>query len=215
MVYEEWTKFVWLWIYSWRAFMNIKKQEVLRRINRLLFVDTNGPHWKRRVQQFFCCCMCIRNCGDVSIEPFPINNKGEGYTDTHAHIQTTTWSHKPVFIYSFFFQNKESRLRGRKFLSHLSDFRVVKKNLLHNACSRPSVNLYQDFIIFFSCPSYIRMLEDTLSPVMAGIFLLALGCLCFSSFSVITVSYENFLWHNKPQTSIWLGLERPCHSSSG
>jgi hypothetical protein len=52
----------------------------------------HGPHWKRRVQQFFYCCLCIRYRGNVSTEPLPSNDKG----DTH----TATWSHKPTFIFS-------------------------------------------------------------------------------------------------------------------
>jgi hypothetical protein len=38
------------------------------RINRLLSL-------KRRVQQFFYCCVCIRYCGNVSTEPLPSNDK--------------------------------------------------------------------------------------------------------------------------------------------
>jgi hypothetical protein len=56
------------------------KQEVLGRINCILAFDT----WtaiKRRVQQFFYCCVCIRWCGNVFISPFPSNDRG-------IHIQT-------------------------------------------------------------------------------------------------------------------------------
>jgi hypothetical protein len=35
-------------------------QEVLRRTNPLLSLMRHGPHWKRRVRQFFYCCVCIR-----------------------------------------------------------------------------------------------------------------------------------------------------------
>jgi hypothetical protein len=106
-----------------------KDLKVLRRTHRLLSLIWHGLRWKRRVQQFFYCCMCIRYRGNVSTdplpsndrrifteplpstdketftEPLPSNNRGE-YTDTHA--QTATWSHKPTL----FFQNKESRLKS-------------------------------------------------------------------------------------------------------
>jgi hypothetical protein len=35
-----------------------------------------GPHWKRRVQQFFCCWVYICYCGNVSTEPLPSNDRG-------------------------------------------------------------------------------------------------------------------------------------------
>jgi hypothetical protein len=34
-----------------------------------------GPHWKRFVQQFFYCCVCILYLGNVSTEPLPSNDK--------------------------------------------------------------------------------------------------------------------------------------------
>jgi hypothetical protein len=52
------------------------KQEVLGRTNRLLSLILHGPHWKRRVQQFFYCCVCIRYLGNVSTEPLPSNDRG-------------------------------------------------------------------------------------------------------------------------------------------
>jgi hypothetical protein len=52
------------------------QQEVLGRTNRLLSLIRHGPHWKRRVQQFFYCCMCMRYRGNVSTEPMPSNDKG-------------------------------------------------------------------------------------------------------------------------------------------
>jgi hypothetical protein len=54
----------------------LSKQEVLGRTNRLLSLTRHGPHWKRRVQQFFYCCVCIRYRGKVSTEPLPSNDKG-------------------------------------------------------------------------------------------------------------------------------------------
>jgi hypothetical protein len=52
------------------------KQEVLGRTSRLLSLIRNGSLWKRRVQQFFCCCMCISYLGNVSTKPFPSNDRG-------------------------------------------------------------------------------------------------------------------------------------------
>jgi hypothetical protein len=40
-------------------------QEVLGRTKRLLSLIRHGPHRKRRVQQLFCCCMCIQCRGNV------------------------------------------------------------------------------------------------------------------------------------------------------
>jgi hypothetical protein len=57
--------------------LNFKnKQEVLRRTNRLLFLIRHGTHWKRRVQQFFYCCVCICYLVYVSTEPLPSNDRG-------------------------------------------------------------------------------------------------------------------------------------------
>jgi hypothetical protein len=53
-----------------------KKQEVLGRTNRLLSSIRHGPHWKRRVQQFFYFCVCIRYRCNVSTEPLPSNDRG-------------------------------------------------------------------------------------------------------------------------------------------
>jgi hypothetical protein len=52
------------------------KQEVLGRTNRLLSLIRHGPHLKRRVQQFFYYCVCIRYRGNVSIEPLPSKDRG-------------------------------------------------------------------------------------------------------------------------------------------
>jgi hypothetical protein len=54
---------------------SIAKQEVLGRTNRLLSLIRHGPHWERRVQQFYC-CVCIRYHGNVSAEPLPSNDRG-------------------------------------------------------------------------------------------------------------------------------------------
>jgi hypothetical protein len=75
------------------------EQEFLGKTNLQLSLIRHGPHWKRRVQQFFCCCECIRYRGKVSTEPLPSNDRGifteqlpsndRGDTDvnTHAHRQ--------------------------------------------------------------------------------------------------------------------------------
>jgi hypothetical protein len=62
------------------------KQEVLGRTNLLLSLIRHGPHWKRRVQQLFYCCVCIRYCGNVSTEPLPSNDGGM-HRHTHTHRQ--------------------------------------------------------------------------------------------------------------------------------
>jgi hypothetical protein len=41
----------------------------------------HGPRRKRRVQQFFYCCVCISCRGNVFTEPLPSNDRG-------IHIQT-------------------------------------------------------------------------------------------------------------------------------
>jgi hypothetical protein len=53
-----------------------KKEEVLGRTDRLLSLIRHGPHRKRRVQQFFYCCVYIRYRGNVSTEPLPSNDRG-------------------------------------------------------------------------------------------------------------------------------------------
>jgi hypothetical protein len=72
-----------------------KKQEVLARTSGLLILIRHGPHWKRRVRQFFYCCACIRYPSNVSTESLPSNDRVilpscclatiGGYTDTHTH----------------------------------------------------------------------------------------------------------------------------------
>jgi hypothetical protein len=63
------------WVYFVHERSNVK-QEVLGRTTRLLSLIRHGPHWKRRVQQFFYCCLCIRYRGNVSTEPLPSNDTG-------------------------------------------------------------------------------------------------------------------------------------------
>jgi hypothetical protein len=64
------------------------KKEVLGTTNHLLSVIRHGPHWKRRVQLFFYCCLCIRYRGNVSTEPLTSNGKGI-FTETSRCLATT------------------------------------------------------------------------------------------------------------------------------
>jgi hypothetical protein len=56
--------------------LSYSQQEVLGRTDRLLSLIIQGPHWKRRVQQFFYCCVCIRHRGNVPTETLPSNDRG-------------------------------------------------------------------------------------------------------------------------------------------
>jgi hypothetical protein len=79
-------------------------QEVLGRTNRLLSLLRHGPHWKRRVQQFYCCgCICYR--GNVSTEPLPSNKRG-------IHKQTDIHRQQSDLISLFLlFKNKKGRVK--------------------------------------------------------------------------------------------------------
>jgi hypothetical protein len=93
-----------------RTWRECEKQEVLERINRLLSLIRHGPHWKRRVQQFFYCCVCIRYHGNVSTEPLPSKDRGiftgplpsndRGYTDTSTRARTHTNTDSNVISYA-------------------------------------------------------------------------------------------------------------------
>jgi hypothetical protein len=85
--------------------------EVLGRSNRLLSLIRHGPHWKRRVQQFFYCCMRIRYLGNVSNEPlhsdgFLLSRFLATIRGMQTHIQQ-----RDLISLLLFFQNKESRLK--------------------------------------------------------------------------------------------------------
>jgi hypothetical protein len=54
----------------------VLKQEVLGRNNRLLSLVRHRPRWKRCIQQFFSCCVCIHYHGNVSTDPVSSNNRG-------------------------------------------------------------------------------------------------------------------------------------------
>jgi hypothetical protein len=45
-------------------FYSLKVCTVLGKTNRILSLIRDGPHWKRRVQQYFYCCVCIRYRGN-------------------------------------------------------------------------------------------------------------------------------------------------------
>jgi hypothetical protein len=70
-----------------------EKQEVVGRTNRLLSLIRHGPHWKRSVQQFFYCCVCIRYRGNVSTEPFSSNDRGILPSRCLATIRGYTYRH--------------------------------------------------------------------------------------------------------------------------
>jgi hypothetical protein len=103
-------------------------KKVLGRTNRLLSFIRHGPHWKRRVQQFFW-CVCIRYRGNVYTEtlpsndrviftePLPSNDKGI-FTEPlpsndRGDTKTATWYYKPTLL----FQNKESRLKRERWVN--------------------------------------------------------------------------------------------------
>jgi hypothetical protein len=63
--------------YVWCDILNaLLEQEVLGRTNRLFSLIRHGPHWKRRFQQYFYCCVCIRYRDNISTEPLPSNDRG-------------------------------------------------------------------------------------------------------------------------------------------
>jgi hypothetical protein len=84
------------------------EKEVLGRTNRLFSLIRHGPHWKRRVQQFLYCCVCIRYRGNVSTEPLPSNDKGffteplsSNDRGTHTHTHTHTQQHEIISLLYF------------------------------------------------------------------------------------------------------------------
>jgi hypothetical protein len=85
---------------------NIIKQEVLGRTTRLLSFIRHGPQWKRRVQQFFYCCVFVTavmlpsNDRGIFTEPLPSNDR------VYTHRQQ-----RDLISLLYFFQNKESRLK--------------------------------------------------------------------------------------------------------
>jgi hypothetical protein len=73
-------------IYTFSASLNTK-QEVLGRTNRPLSFIRHGPHLKRRVQQSFYCCVCVRYRGNFSTEPLPSNDR-EIFTEPSPYLAT-------------------------------------------------------------------------------------------------------------------------------
>jgi hypothetical protein len=61
----------------------------------------HGPHLKRRVQQFFYYCVCIRYRGNVCTEPLPSNDRGNNRHRQQRDI---------ISLLYFIFQNNKSRL---------------------------------------------------------------------------------------------------------
>jgi hypothetical protein len=115
-LYETW----YVYHGTWANLNGIIKQ--LGRTNRLLSLIRRGPHLKRRVQQCFYCCLCIRYRGNVSTQPVPSNDKGifteplsgndkRTYTKPlpsngkeihrHTHTETLTWSYEPILFFFF------------------------------------------------------------------------------------------------------------------
>jgi hypothetical protein len=65
-----------------KAQLQLNKYILTRSSGKISFpLIRHGPHRKRRVQQFFYCCVCIRCRGKVFIEPLPSNVSGR-HTDT-------------------------------------------------------------------------------------------------------------------------------------
>jgi hypothetical protein len=120
-----------------QAESNPKKQEVLGRINHYFLLIRHGPHRKRRVQQFFYCCVysllregCLRSrcvatvlwiyiqrhrlMGGIyelrrwdGIKCHDIYTKFHKYWLIEGDSQTAWWSYEPAFS----FQNKEIKLK--------------------------------------------------------------------------------------------------------
>jgi hypothetical protein len=75
-------------IYECRIGKNFdKKQDILGRTNRRLSLIRHEPHRKRRIQQFFYCCVCIRYRGNVSTEALPSNGRIT-FTETSCCLAT-------------------------------------------------------------------------------------------------------------------------------
>jgi hypothetical protein len=82
-------------IYTFRnIIINNKIQEVLGRTNRLISLIRHGPHYKRRLKQFYC-CVCMGYRGSVSTEPLPSNDRGifTGPSRYRATIWGYTYRH--------------------------------------------------------------------------------------------------------------------------
>jgi hypothetical protein len=85
--------------WRWMTKLNISasefiyKQKVLGRPYRLLSLIRHGPHRKRRIQQFFYCCVCIRYHGNVFTEPLPRMIGGFLWSHCLATIEGCTYRH--------------------------------------------------------------------------------------------------------------------------
>jgi hypothetical protein len=138
------------------------KQKVPWRTSRLLSLIRHGPHWKRRVQQFFYCCVCIRYRGDVSTESFPSNGKGI-YTEPlpsnyrGLHTETAEWSHKPTL---FFFSKIG---KAKKWL--------LKRNSISSGICSGGGSSEHEFIIRLKFP----YLNKTLTTWLVGLEACTIG----------------------------------------
>jgi hypothetical protein len=62
-------------VIAWQTWPNCGSRAAYGYFEALGGKIRHGPHWKRRVQQFFYCCMCIRYRGNVSTEPLPSKDR--------------------------------------------------------------------------------------------------------------------------------------------
>jgi hypothetical protein len=92
--------------------LNYIQEVLVGRTNRPFSLIRHGQHWKRCVQQFFYCGVCIHYRANVSTEPLPSNDRGA--TQTRTNTQTSMWFHKPTM----FIQNKGSRVIRIQFVPH-------------------------------------------------------------------------------------------------
>jgi hypothetical protein len=108
---------IYLSIYETDGFLHclentngVIKQEVLGRTNRLLSLIRHGPHWKRRVQQFFCCCVCFVIAVTFLLSRCLATTRG-------IHRQTHRLMGGIFSLLSLFWKNKSRLMRSHCWLS--------------------------------------------------------------------------------------------------
>jgi hypothetical protein len=104
----------------------------------LLSLIQHGPHWKRGVQQFFYCWVCIRYRGNVSTEPLPSNDMGifteplpSNDRGIHRHTHTHTYTHRQqrdLISLLYFFKNKETAIKRNTVLA----LRIFTRSNIYN-----------------------------------------------------------------------------------
>jgi hypothetical protein len=62
------------------AHIIINNKKFWEKINHIFSLIRHESHRKRRIQQFFYCCVCIRYHGNVYTEPLPSNDR-KGFTE--------------------------------------------------------------------------------------------------------------------------------------